>query len=169
VPIVARPLPSPTTDAPGATATRRAGLRGIAVIEAGKGVVAVLAATGVALHERLLPVVIDLASHLHLNPASDRPLAIVHALSARASGHLRLLAAGVLVYATLRVVEAVGLWHGRAWALWVGGISAAIYLPFEFALLLDRPGALPATLLALNGAIAAYLIHRAATRREAPP
>jgi uncharacterized membrane protein (DUF2068 family) len=146
-------------------ATRQLGLRSIALVEGAKALVALMAATGVALHERLRPIVNALAAHLRLNPANDRPLAIVHALGAEASAHLRLLALGVLIYAALRLLEAVGLWHSRVWALWIGALSAAIYLPFEIVELVEHPGALTVALLCLNGAVAFYLTRRVAAPR----
>jgi len=140
-------------------------LRSIALVEVAKALIALMAATGIALHEQLRPIVDRLSSHLHLNPASDRPLAILQALKANASAHLWLLAMGVLVYAAFRLLEAAGLWRGKAWALWLGAISAAIYLPFEIVELIKHPGALTATLLVLNVAVAAYLTYRLVARR----
>jgi uncharacterized membrane protein (DUF2068 family) len=139
-------------------------LRSIALFEAAKGVVALMAATGVMLHRQLRPIIIELAGHLHLNPASDRPLAILHALEARASMHLRLLALGVLIYAGIRLLEAAGLWRGMAWALWLGAVSAAIYLPFEIVEFAEHPRALPLALLVLNGGVAIYLTRNAIVR-----
>ena len=135
-------------------------LRSIALVEVAKALIALMAATGIALHEQLRPIVDRLSAHLHLNPASSRPLTILDALRAEASAHLQLLAMGVLIYAALRLVEAVGLWRGRAWALWLGALSAAIYLPFEIVELLKHPGALTAALLIINVAVAVYLTHR---------
>lgn len=67
------------------TVTSQLGLRSIALLEAAKALVALMAATGIVLHVRLRPIVHALAPHLHLNPAHHRPLAIVHALGAEAS------------------------------------------------------------------------------------
>ena len=155
----------PLRSRPDAAATRQLGLRGIALFEAAKALVALMAATGFALHERLRPAIIDLSTHLHLDPANDRPLAIIHALRAAASTHLRLLAVGALVYAGMRLLEAVGLWRGRAWALWLGALSAAIYLPFEIVALCERPGVVTAALLCLNAAVAFYLASRVSAPR----
>jgi uncharacterized membrane protein (DUF2068 family) len=151
-------------------AKHRLGLRSIALVEGIKALVALMAATGVALHERLRPFINALAAHLHLNPANDHPLAIVRALRTEASAHLRLLALGALLYAVMRLLEAAGLWRGKAWALWLGAVSAMIYLPFEFVELLEHPGVLTVTLLGVNGAVALYLTRRVvALRRRASP
>ena len=147
------------------TRTSRMALRSIALVEVAKALIALMAATGIVLHEQLRPIVDRLSAHLHLNPASGRPLTILNALRAEASAHLRLLALGVLIYAAIRLAEAVGLWLGKAWAFWLGALSAAIYLPFEIVELVKHPGALTATLLALNVAVAAYLTYRLVARR----
>jgi len=140
-------------------------MRSIALFEGAKAFVAIAAATGLALHQRLQPMINSLAGHLHLNPAHDRPLAIVHALEADASAHLRLLALGALTYAAMRGLEAVGLWHARSWAIWLGAVSAAVYLPFEIAALVEHPDIATASLLCLNGGVTFYLGHRVVARR----
>jgi len=140
-------------------------LRSIALVEVAKALVALMAATGIALHEQLRPIIDRLSDHLHLNPASGRPRAILHAFEANASAHLRLLALGVLVYAALRLLEAAGLWLGKAWALWIGALSAGIYLPFEVVELVKHPGALTAALLCINVAVAVYLTYGLIVRR----
>lgn len=140
-------------------------LRSIALVEVAKALVALMAATGIALHEQLRPIIDRLSAHLHLNPASGRPRAILHAFEANASAHLRLLALGVLVYAALRLLEAAGLWLGKAWALWIGALSAGIYLPFEVVELVKHPGALTAALLCINVAVAVYLTYGLIARR----
>ena len=140
-------------------------LRSIALVEVAKALVALMAATGIALHEQLRPIIDRLSAHLHLNPASGRPLTILHALEANASAHLWLLALGVLVYAALRLLEAAGLWLGKAWALWIGALSAGIYLPFEVVELVKHPGALTIALLCINVAVAVYLTYGLIARR----
>ena len=145
-------------------AKHRLGLRSIALFDGAKALLALTAATGMVLHQRLQPVINALAAHLHLNPANDRPLAILHAIEADASAHLRLLALGVVTYAAMRLLEAVGLWQTKPWAVWLGAVSAAIYLPFEIAALVEHPDTLTASLLCLNGVVAYYLAHRVAAR-----
>jgi len=145
--------------------SHRFGIQGIALLEAGKAFVAIAAATGLVLHQRLQPMINGLAGHLHLNPAHDRPLAIAHALEADATAHLRLLALGAVTYAAMRMLEAVGLWHARNWAIWFGAVSAAVYLPFEVVALVEHPDILTTSLLCLNGAVTFYLASRVRARR----
>lgn len=147
-------------------ATGQLGLRSIAILEASKAVVALLAGTGVVLHRQLRPIIHDIGAHLHFNPGHNRPLTIVQSLGAGASTHLRLLAIGVLIYAGMRLVEAAGLWRGKTWALWFGAVSAAAYLPFDMVKLFEHPGALTMALVLVNGAVVGYLAHRVAIRRS---
>ncbi|MGE0353538.1 MAG: DUF2127 domain-containing protein [Gemmatimonadales bacterium] len=139
-------------------------LRVIAVYEAAKGLIALLAASGMALHHRgPLPLLHRLALHLHLNPGRDHPNAIIQAIEVNATAHLRILAFGVLAYALLRFVEAAGLWFDRRWAEWMGAVSAAVYLPFEILELVRRPSVLSAVVLvatALTVLILAWRIRR---------
>ena len=62
-------------------------------------------------------------------PASDGQQA--SDLAASKAIDLVLLAAGALAYATVRFVEAYGLWRERVWAEWFAVASSGIYLPIE--------------------------------------
>lgn len=70
------------------------------------------------------------------------------------------LACGLLAYAALRLVEAYGLWRARAWAEWLGVLSATLYLPLEVRHAVHAPGAAVALLILLNLAVIAYLCAR---------
>jgi uncharacterized membrane protein (DUF2068 family) len=75
------------------------------------------------------------------------------------------LAAMAVAYSAVRLVEAYGLWHGRAWAEWFAIISGGLYLPVEIYELADHPTLVKATVLAMNVAIVVYLVR--ARRRVA--
>lgn len=70
---------------------------------------------------------------------------------------VRLVALAIAAYGLLRLVEAWGLWRARAWASWLGCVSAALYLPFEVHALVRHPGWIAATVLAINLVIVAIL------------
>ena len=69
----------------------------------------------------------------------------------------------------MRLTAAYGLWRGRAWADWLAAASGGIYLPFEVAELLRRPGWITAALLLANAAIVVLMLQslrqRGAARR----
>ena len=49
-------------------------------------------------------------------------------------------AAAVLAYGLIHSVEAWGLWRDKAWASWLGCLTAALYLPFDGYALFHHPG-----------------------------
>ena len=147
------------------------GVRAVALFEAGKGVLALLAGSGLLmLWDTDVQVMSDrLLRHLHLNPGRLHGNVLWQALTTSDGSSLRLLAFGVLCYALLRFIEAIGLWFERRWVEWLGVLSGGIYVPFEVREMLLRPGLLSVTLLLLNVLIVGYLalcLHRRRHRVE---
>jgi len=137
----------------------RVGIRVIALYEAAKGVVVLLAGSGLLLlvHRDVQGLAEQLVAHLHLDPAKRIPRIFLHAMTSATPDRLRWLAVGAGVYSVARLAEAYGLWQGRRWAEWLGAVTAAIYMPFEADALIRHPGAEPLVALALNLAIVLYL------------
>ncbi len=139
------------------------GLHAIAVFEAAKGLLALLAASGL---EILGPAPLQrglqvLTGHFQLDPRHGAMEGLSNAVNPD-SVHL---AAGIgLAYALLRFVEAWGLWRARTWASWLGCISAAVYLPLDVYALFRHPGWLSATVLAVN-AIVVWVLARDLRKR----
>ena len=77
-------------------------------------------------------------------------------------------AAGALAYSIVRWVEAWGLWNRRVWAEWFALLSGALYLPLEFAKLVERPSALHIAVISVNLAILLYMA-RIRWRAVRPP
>lgn len=125
------------------------GLHAIAVFEAGKGLLALLAASGL---EILGPAPLrhwlnELIEHFHFDPDHGALAALSQALN---PDSVHLAAALALLYAIIRGIEAWGLWRVRRWASWLGCIGAAIYLPFDLYALYEHPGALSTGVLGVN-------------------
>ena len=80
---------------------------------------------------------------------SRRFLAMLHAADSE-HGLLTLAAAA---YASLRFIEAYGLWRMRGWARWLGLVSAGIYVPFELYYLVRQPSLTSVSVLAINLAV----------------
>lgn len=59
----------------------------------------------------------------------------------------------------------MGLWRVKAWASWLGCISAAIYLPLDVYALFRHPGWLSSIVLAVNLMVVAVLARDLANRR----
>jgi uncharacterized membrane protein (DUF2068 family) len=139
----------------------------IALFEALKGAVVLLAASGLLtlIHRDVHAVAARLIEHLHLDPASRYPRIFLDAAANLHDGRLRLLAAGAAVYALLRFVEAYGLHRGRAWAQVLAAVSGGIYVPFELGELLRRPTWHGGALLAINLLVVVVMVHALWQRR----
>ncbi|CZF86600.1 DUF2127 domain-containing protein [Grimontia marina] len=109
------------------------GLRAIAILEAGKGLLALI--VGLALHElggvEIQALCEQMLRHLRLNPAGEIPSVIHKALTSVDDRNLTIFALGTLLYAIVRFIEAYGLWRAFGWTEWFALASGAIYLPFE--------------------------------------
>ncbi|CCF69981.1 DUF2127 domain-containing protein [Xanthomonas citri pv. punicae] len=139
------------------------GLHVIALLEAVKGTLALLAATGL---EILGPLplqnaVITLIRRFNLDPDHGALPSLLKTISPDA---VHLAAAAMLAYGLLHVVEAWGLWRAKAWASVLGCLSAAIYLPFDIYAIVRHPGWTAWGVLAINllvvGVLARDLVRR---------
>ncbi|WP_269620516.1 DUF2127 domain-containing protein [Zhongshania sp. BJYM1] len=135
------------------------GLKPIAVFEALKGVIALLASLG--LHElagdNVAQVIDVLVTHLHLNPASEIPSVFIHAASEVTDSRIVLISLGALLYSIIRFVEAYGLWHSLRWTEWFALVSGGIYLPFEAYEIVVNSNVLSVALFAINFIIVSYV------------
>ena len=137
----------------------RASLKVIAVWEAIKGVLVLLAA-GLAVY-LLRPdeeyLIEEFVGHFHLNPAGHTSHVFQRALEHLEDTRLVLLALGALMYAALRFVEAYGLWFDRRWGWMLGIASAALYLPLEIREMVTRFSRTGVILFAVNVVIVLVL------------
>lgn len=154
---------------PSSPTTTQAARRLIAAVEALKGVIALLAASGVLalVHQDLNAWAMALVRHTHLNPAAHYPQVFLEAVAHLDQPRLLWLALGAATYAALRLAEAYGLYRDRAWAEWLAALSGGLYLPFEFAELIKAPSWLTTTTLLLNLAVVAVMAQALAARRRA--
>lgn len=108
-------------------------LRAVALFEASKGILTILAGFGILtlLHRDVEAIVASLVRALGLNPDGTFPALFLHVASEITDGRLWALFLIGLAYALVRFTEAYGLWHERPWAEWFGTIAGAIYIPFE--------------------------------------
>jgi uncharacterized membrane protein (DUF2068 family) len=142
-------------------------LRFVAALEALKGLVVLLAGSGLLLliHQDVHQLAASLLAHAHLNPAAKYPQIFLDAVSGVTDHGLWQLAAGAAAYAALRLVEAYGLFMERAWAEVLAAVSGAVYVPFEVAELFHRPTVLAVLLLVLNLLVVALMVHALQQRR----
>ncbi len=135
------------------------GLKTVAIFEALKGSIVLLAAAGMIslVHEGAQAVAEEIVLQFHLNPASRYPHIFLDAVASLSSGKLWLLAAGACCYAALRFLEAFGLWRERAWAEWLGAVSGSFYVPIEVYELMHGISVVKISLLIINIGIVAFL------------
>jgi uncharacterized membrane protein (DUF2068 family) len=137
-----------------------AGLRAIASIEAAKGLgVVLLMLILLAVHNRMDELAESLLFHLHMDP--DRRVAQMFLNAAERLNDTRLLTivGAALSYATVRFVEAWGLWYRRVWAEWFALLSGALYLPYELMKLVERQTVMHVLILIANLIIIGYMLY----------
>src|SRR5258708_22894964 len=121
---------------------KRFGLRGVAVFEAGKGLAVLVASAWLLLtlrHKDLRVVAVHILEVFHVNPDRHFYHQIVRGAEHVTPRVVMLFIAGVLVYVTIRFIEAAGLWLEREWAEWLALLSRAIYMCWDVYELVRRP------------------------------
>lgn len=138
-----------------------AGLRAVALFEAFKGVIVLLVEIGLLslLHKDAGAIAESFVRHLHINPEQRFAHTLLHAAGNMTDARLWALAGGAAAYATVRFVEAYGLWHARVWAEWFALLSGTLYLPWELYELVDKRTPLRWAVLLANLAIIAYMLY----------
>lgn len=136
------------------------GLRAVALFEAFKGALALLAAAGLFyfIPHNLRELAVELVGRLHLNPGKRYPNVFLRVIEDTSNAQLWVIASFVVVYAVVRFVEAYGLWRLRAWAEWLAAVSGAIYVPFEVYELSRSVSWIKAGALVLNLATVAFMV-----------
>lgn len=141
------------------------GLHVIAIIEAVKGGLALLAASGLELlgPVPLLRWVHELIARFQLDPTHGAMAWLAGAIN---PGAVHLAAFVALLYGVMHLVEGWGLWRAKAWASWLGCIAAALYLPFDvYAFAIDRHW-LEGLVVAINLLVVWVLARDLAIRRR---
>lgn len=135
------------------------GVRLVALLEAAKGAVVLVAGFGIleALHVGAARLFDELARHMHLNLAKGTPRIFAELAADTSDQQLQLLAAAAFAYVAVRAVEAYGLWRRRRWAEWFAVASGAIYVPFELYELAQGASVLKVFTLFANLALVAYM------------
>jgi uncharacterized membrane protein (DUF2068 family) len=155
-------------DSPKATAGNARGVRVVAVFEALKGALVVVAGLGLLslVHHDLQATAERLVRHSHLNPAHHYPRIFIEAAAHMNDSRLRSLAALAFLYAAVRFIEAYGLWQMRVWAEWFAIIAGSLFLPVEAYEIFRRATWMRGIVLLTNFFIVAYLVNvRLSSRR----
>lgn len=125
------------------------GLRAIALVEGVKGLLGLVAASGLEIlgPDPLRNAVHALIHYFSLSPTEGAMAWLAGAIS---TGSVHAAAGLASVYGVLHLLEAWGLWRDKAWASWLGCIAASIYLPFDVYALVRHPGPVAVSVLVVN-------------------
>jgi uncharacterized membrane protein (DUF2068 family) len=135
------------------------GLRAVALFEAAKGALVLVAGFGLAalVHRDAQHLAELLVHRLHLNAAKRYPRIFLELMGHVSDAQLWALAALAATYAAVRFAEAYGLWLGRRWAEWLAALSSGIYVPVEIYELSRSVTAIKLGALILNACVVAYM------------
>ncbi len=135
------------------------GLRGIAMFEAGKGLLALAVAIWMftLMHRDKVGLAERFLDALHISPERHFYQRAMHFAENVTNRNLWLFIFGILSYTAIRFVEAYGLWMERLWAEWFALISGSLYIPLEIYELTRRPNLIRWVILAINVIIVLYL------------
>jgi uncharacterized membrane protein (DUF2068 family) len=144
-------------------------LKGIALFEASKGALVILAGIGwiAFLHKDAQAVAEAIVAHVHSNPAFHHPTIFLALLEHPTDFQLWALGGSALVYVAMRFTEAYGLWHMRTWALWLGVWSGGTYIPVELYEAVAHPSAIHVAMVTANALIVVYLALKLSRRQAA--
>jgi uncharacterized membrane protein (DUF2068 family) len=139
--------------------SHKTGLRSLAILEGSKGLLAIVGALIIFsfAHKDLSDVAEHVLSVLHVNPGSRFAEAVFRAADKATAEQILLVGFGVLMYAAVRFIEALGLWRQRDWAEWFAMLSACLYLPWEIYEILSHFRWLKAAILVINVIVIVYL------------
>ena len=142
------------------------GLAAIALLEAGKAALAFLAAAGLEISgpAPLRNIVNTLIRRIGSDPEHGSFSKLLDLIT---PDTVHVGVAALVAYGLLRVVEAWGLWRARAWASWLGCISAALYLPLDIYAIVKHPGWASWLLLAVN-VLVVWVLARDIGKRRTP-
>jgi len=142
------------------------GLAAIALLEAGKAVLAFLAAAGLEISgpAPLRNIVNTLVRRVGADPEHGSFSNLLDLITPD-TVHVGVIA--LVAYGLLRAVEAWGLWRAKAWASWLGCVSAALYLPLDVYAIARHPGWASWLLLAVN-VLVVWVLARDIGKRRPP-
>ena len=127
----------------------------------------VFAAAGVVVwqfrgdHEHLREVFqskLPLLSQLGFNVGDSKIVHTVDTALGLSGTTLAWIAAGLVAYAVIEVVEAVGLWLGKRWGEYFAVVATSAFLPLEIYEITEKVTALRAGALVINVAAVAWLV-----------
>ncbi len=145
----------------GSDPAHKRGLRTVASIEFLKGLIAIGVAVGLLIlrHKDVWDVAEGMLEFFHINPDRHFAQVFLDFADQVTDGQLSTLATLAFAYASLRFVEAYGLWRTRVWGEWLAIFSGLVYLPFEIRALMFRSTSFRWGALFINLALVGYVAY----------
>lgn len=100
------------------------------------------------------------AIQMHIDPDGEHVGRLVQKILQLDESRLRALSAGMIAYASLFLVEGIGLIMKKRWAEWLTVVATASLVPLEVYEIVRHPRPLRVAVLVLNLAIVWYLADR---------
>ena len=106
----------------------------------------------------------DLASlkpffdQVNFNVSDSGTIRLIEKVLTARHSTLNLIAAGLLFYGALQLVEGVGLWSLRRWGEYVAVVGTTLFIPFEVYEITEKVTVLRTLALAVNVAAVLYLL-----------
>jgi uncharacterized membrane protein (DUF2068 family) len=137
------------------------GVRAVAIVEGVKAALVLLAGFGLLslIHRDVQDVAEKIIRHTHLDPAAKYPRIFIDAADRVTDAQLWMFAGFAALYASVRSIEAYGLWNERRWAEWFALISSGIYLPVEIYELWHRFGWIKFSIFLTNIIVILYMAY----------
>ena len=144
------------------------GLHAIALLELCKGVLALIAASGLAITspDPVRHLVWVLIRRFNLDPRHGIAGWVDHLVSPTG---VHIAVAVAFGYGILHIAEGWGLWRDKAWASWLGCIGVALYLPFDLYALARHPLHWLAWLVVAINLVILYVLARDLLKRHRHP
>lgn len=105
-----------------------------------------------------LPLLAPLGRQLHVSFEDSGPVRLLSTALSYDHTTLRLIMVGVLAYATLQLVEGVGLWLLKRWGEYVAVVATSAFVPWELYEVVGHTSPVKVVLLLVNLAAVFYLV-----------
>ena len=106
----------------------------------------------------------DLASlkpffnQINFNVSDSGTIRLIEKLLTARHSTLNLIAAGLIFYGALQLVEGIGLWSLKRWGEYVAVVGTTLFIPFEVYELVEKVTVLRVVALSVNVAAVLYLL-----------
>ncbi|MCX4092743.1 DUF2127 domain-containing protein [Nocardia sp. alder85J] len=108
--------------------------------------------------DREMPLIRPLADQIGWNPDNSKIVHFIEKGWQLSPTTLTLIAAGLLGYAAIELVEAVGLWLVQRWGEYFAVVATAVFLPFEIYELTEKITVVRAGALLINVVAVVWLL-----------